>query len=57
MHVSVEYSDEELHDLLKLKSEQWGLLSKSPKNAPLRAGSAAGRLMVTRWLPLTIGLK
>ncbi len=45
MHVFVEYSDEEPKELLMLKNEQWGLLSKSPERAPSRAGSAADRLV------------
>ncbi len=31
MDVTVEYSDEEPRELLKLKNEQWGLISKCPR--------------------------
>ncbi len=40
MHVLVEYTDEEPHELLMLENELWGLLLKSS-----RAGSAADRLV------------
>ncbi len=43
MHVLVEYTDEEPHEILMLKDEHWGLLSKSSKSEPSRAGSAADR--------------
>ncbi len=45
MNVLVEYTDEEPHQLLILKNEQCGILSKSPKSEPSRAGSAADRLV------------
>ncbi len=44
MHVSVAYSDEEPHEILKLKNEP-GVSVKSPKNAPWRARSEPDRLL------------
>ncbi len=45
MHAFVEYTEEEPHELLMLKNEKMGLLSKSSKSEPSRAGSAAYRLV------------